>query len=124
MAISSQLLFFFSALGAFNGILLTLYLWLSKPVNTQRRLLGALMLVISLRVSKSIWFYFDPNLGKQFLQLGLSACFLIGPLLLFYVASSTGRLESLRLKWTWHLGLLLGRVDLCCTNLIQIRGAE
>lgn len=107
MTISSQLLFFFSALGAFNGLLLTAYLLLSKPANTERRLLAALIFVISLRISKSIWFYFDPNIGKQFLQLGLSACFFIGPLLYFYVASTLRKLALLKVKWTWHLGILI-----------------
>lgn len=104
----SQLLFFFSTLGAFNGLLLTAYLFFSKPVNTSRRLLAMLMLVISLRVSKSIWFYFDPNLGKQFLQLGLSACFLIGPILYFYVVSQLSKLEALYINWKLHLTFLVG----------------
>lgn len=107
VTISSQLLFFFSALGAFNGLLLTAYLLLSKPVSIERRLLALLILVISLRISKSIWFYFDPDVGKQFLQLGLSACFFIGPLLYFYIASAQGQLAILRVNWTWHLGLLI-----------------
>lgn len=107
MVFSAQLLFFFSAIGVFNGLLLTGYLCLSKPISTDRRLLAALMLVISLRISKSIWFYFDPEIGKQFLQLGLSACFFIGPLLYFYIASVFGSLESLRIKWGWHLSFVI-----------------
>ncbi|KTF17916.1 helix-turn-helix domain-containing protein [Pseudoalteromonas sp. H105] len=104
---NSQILFFFSALGAFNGLLLTTYLLFSAPATIQRRLLAVLMLVISLRVSKSIWFYFDPSLGKQFLQLGLSACFLIGPLLYFYVVSQVSKLEMLKLNWKIHLTFLV-----------------
>lgn len=104
---NSQLLFFFSALGAFNGLLLTVYLFFYKPVTVKRRLLAMLMLAISLRISKSIWFYFDPTLGKQFLQLGLSACFLIGPLLFFYVVSQVSKLEELRLNWKVHLTFLI-----------------
>lgn len=107
MAFSAQILFFFSAIGVFNGLLLTGYLCFFKPVNTERRLLAALMFVISLRISKSIWFYFDPDVGKQFLQLGLSACFFIGPLLYFYIASVFGRLAFLKIKWMWHFGFLI-----------------
>lgn len=106
----SQILFFFSALGAFNGLLLTAYLFFFKPTTIQRRLLALLMLVISLRVSKSIWFYFDPDIGKQFLQLGLSACFLIGPFLYLYVVSQVSALDKLRFNWKLHLGLLLSLV--------------
>ena len=104
MAISSLLLFFFSALGAFNGLLLTAYLFFSRPGDLSRRLLAGLLLVVSIRISKSIWFYFDPDIGKQFLQLGLSACFLIGPMLFFYVGSVMGRLTN---AWQWHLVALL-----------------
>lgn len=107
MQFSSQLLFFFSALGAFNGLLLSLYLFFSKSVTQDRKWLGLLLLAISLRISKSVWFYFDPNLGKQFLQLGLSACFMIGPLLYFYVASATNQLLDLKIKWQWHITFLL-----------------
>ncbi|NVK26028.1 MAG: AraC family transcriptional regulator [Gammaproteobacteria bacterium] len=103
MNFSSQLLFFFSALGAFNGLLLSAYLFFSNPSTTQRRLLSLLMLALSLRVSKSVWFYFDASIGKHFLQIGLSACFLIGPILYLYVVSNVHRLSDLRLKWTWHL---------------------
>lgn len=107
---SSQLLFFFSALGAFNGLLLTTYLFFAKPVTIQRRLLAMLMFVICIRVSKSIWFYFEPALGKQFLQLGLSACFLIGPLLYFYVVSQVSELAKLKFNWKLHLALLIGLI--------------
>ena len=107
MEISGLLLFFFSALGAFNGVLLTLYLLFSKPASLQKRLLAALLFVISVRISKSVWFYFNPEVGKQFLQIGLSACFLIGPFLYFYIASSQQKLDNLRLPWRWHLGGLL-----------------
>ena len=106
----NQILFFFSALGAFNGLLLTGYLFFSKPATIQRRLLSALILVISLRVSKSIWFYFDPNVGKQFLQLGLSACFLIGPLLYFYIVSQVSNLEKLKFNWKAHLTLIISLI--------------
>lgn len=106
MALSSQLLFFFSALGAFNGLFLALYLWFSKPFTTEKRFLAALLLAISLRISKSIWFYFDPTIGKQFLQIGLSACFLIGPFLYFYIACVTKQLERLTLHWKTHISLL------------------
>lgn len=104
--LSSQLLFFFSALGAFNGLLLTIYLLIAKPVSLERRLLAGLLFVISIRISKSIWFYFDPNVGKQFLQVGLSACLLIGPLLFEYI-NATLMHERDKSYWKWHLSAWL-----------------
>lgn len=107
MQLSSQLLFFFSALGAFNGILLSIYLMTSKPVSVEKRFLAALLLAISIRISKSVWFYFDPDIAKAFLQLGLSACFFIGPLLYFYVVSTRNMLAEQLISWKLHLGLLM-----------------
>ena len=115
-SLSSQLLFFFSALGAFNGLLFTGYVLFSKPVSLERRLLAFLMFAISIRISKSIWFYFDPDLGKQFLQLGLSSCFFIGPLLYFYIASVFGQLDKLRIKWSWHIGTLV--IIVLCVGIV------
>lgn len=106
MQFSNQLLFFFSALGAFNGLLLAVYLFFIKPNSINNKLLATLLVAISLRISKSVWMFFDPNIGKQFLQLGLSACFFIGPLLYFFCASASQQLNQLRLNWQLHLGLL------------------
>lgn len=104
---SSLLLFFMSALGAFNGLLLSLFLFLSKPRTTQRLFLGSLLLVISLRISKSIWFFYHPDIGKQFLQIGLSACFLIGPFMYFYATSVIDKEAVKRTDWRWHLATLI-----------------
>ena len=102
MSLSGQLLFFFSALGAFNGLLLSGYLFIASPKSLSQRLLAALMLTVSLRISKSVWYFFDPTIGKPFLQVGLSACLLIGPLLFLYVATVTGRMRSLTARWIFH----------------------
>ncbi|MGE6353742.1 hypothetical protein ACQKCJ_07660 [Flavobacterium sp. NPDC079362] len=49
--------------------------------------LGLLLLSLSIRIGKSVFYNFNPLLSKTYLQIGLSACFLIGPLLYFYVRS-------------------------------------
>jgi AraC-like DNA-binding protein len=107
MQLNSEILFFFSAIGVFNGLLLALYLAISKPREISKQFLAGLLLVICIRVSKSIWFYFDPEVSKQFLQFGLSACFLIGPFLYFYSASVTNRLDKLTVSWRLHLSCLI-----------------
>ena len=84
----NQLLFFFSALGAFNSSLLSLYfLFFAKQKHVSNYFLGTLLVVLSIRIWKSIFFYFNPALSKTYLQIGLMACFFIGPLLYFYVKS-------------------------------------
>ncbi len=86
--ISQHLLFFFSALGAFNGCVLALYLGLKNNATQAQRWLAWLILMVSVRTGKSVMYYFWPELPKWVLQVGLSACFLIGPALYFFVRAS------------------------------------
>ncbi len=95
MNIGTQLLFFLSAIGVFNGTLLSLYfLFFKRGKRIADHFLGALLLAISIRVGKSVFFYFNPDLSKSFLQIGLSACFFIGPLLFFYITSMLLKLSN------------------------------
>ncbi|MEM6630795.1 MAG: helix-turn-helix transcriptional regulator [Bacteroidota bacterium] len=59
----------------------------SSADNIQNRFLAGLFFVLSIRIGKSVIFYFfeDIPLLAVYLQIGLSACFLIGPLLYFYI---------------------------------------
>lgn len=95
MAITEQLLLMFSALGGLNAWLLAGYFFFRKPAPAAEKpvadpLLALLLLMLSLRVLKSVLFYFNPAITKQILQLGLSACALIGPLLFAYCHSICG----------------------------------
>jgi AraC-like DNA-binding protein len=84
MAIFDQLILLFSGLGGIHGLLLAAYLFFRKPGAWSNRFLAGVILMLSIRVLKSVLFHFNPAIGKQILQLGLSACFLIGPLLYCY----------------------------------------
>jgi len=88
MQVSSELLFFFSGLGAFNGFLLSFYFifWV-KSKGQSNKFLGIFLLMLSIRVLKSVFYYFIPDIDYSFLQLGLTSCFFIGPFLYFYFAS-------------------------------------
>ena len=90
MAIFDQLLLLFSGLGGIHGLLLATYLFFRKPGVWSNRFLAAVIFMLSIRVLKSVLFYFNPAIGKQILQLGLSACFLIGPLLYCYCLQFLG----------------------------------
>ena len=68
--------------------------------------MGALLLVLSLRVGKSVLFYFDRDLPKIYLQIGLSACFFIGPTLYFFLKSGLNSVKSLPRNWAIHLLVL------------------
>ncbi len=98
---SNQLLFFFSALGAFNGFILSLYF----AINAKKKIftnyfLSLLLLALSIRIVKSVFFYFNPQLSNIFIQIGLSACVLIGPFLFLYLKSCA---EDEKSNWQKHV---------------------
>ena len=82
------LLFLFSCIGVGNALILSVYFFYrSTPQNLLNRFLAGLFFVLSIRIGKSVIFFFfdDVPLLAFYLQLGLSACFLIGPFLYLYV---------------------------------------
>ncbi|MEG1592590.1 helix-turn-helix domain-containing protein [Chryseobacterium sp.] len=94
------LLFFFSALGAFNGFLLSLYFAVNaKKKNFTNYFLSLLLLVLSIRIIKSVFFYFTPHISNIFIQIGLSACIMIGPLLYLYLNSYSEK----KANWKIHV---------------------
>lgn len=98
---SDQFLFFFSALGAFNGLMLSVYFAIhAKKKIFTNYFLSLLLLVLSIRIIKSVFFYFNPQLANIFIQLGLSACVLIGPFLYLYLKSYTADKKS---NWMIHV---------------------
>ncbi len=89
MEIKEGLLFFFSALGVFNGVFLSIYfLFFQKPRENKNIFLGALLLALSIRIGKSVFLYFIPDLFFGYLLFGLTACLFIGPFLFLYAKSS------------------------------------
>ena len=101
MNVDNQILFFLSALGVFNSVVLSFYFLFFKQNKAKSDLfLGLLLLSLSLRIGKSVFYNFNPQLSKTYLQIGLSACFLIGPLLYFYVRSILQNLNHSFAKYT------------------------
>lgn len=103
--ISSQILFLFSALGAVNGVLLALYLFTRRTHRLANGMLGALLLAISVRTGKSTFYYFNPDISADFIQIGLSACLLIGPLTYLYLHChlADSAQKTVNRRWRWHL---------------------
>lgn len=104
MSIDQQLLYLFSGLGAVNGLLLGGYFLLIKK---SRRLsdyfLGGLLLMLSVRILKSVFLHFNPGLFQLFIQIGLAACLLIGPFLYLYVVSAAQKSQRLEKHWWRYL---------------------
>jgi AraC-like DNA-binding protein len=109
MDFGSKVLFFVSALGAFNGIVLSIYFFFfSAKKHLSNYLFAALLLVLSIRIGKSVAYFFDYGLPKIYLQLGLNACFFIGPFLYFFIKSEISQLRKIPRSWIWQtIGWLL-----------------
>ncbi|MEO1255785.1 MAG: helix-turn-helix domain-containing protein [Bacteroidota bacterium] len=102
MEFSRELLFFFSALGAFNGLVIGIYFLLfAKPKIVSNYFLGVLLIALSIRIGKSVFLYFSPHLAGGFIQFGMSACLFIGPSLYFYLRSVTRPEKSCK-DWKYH----------------------
>lgn len=106
----NQLLFFFCALGVFNGFLVSLYLlFFTKQKRVQNLFLGLLVLLLSIRIGKSLHTIFTPREDRNLLilQVGLSACFLIGISLFYYFKSSVKNVKTIPKSWKIHFFVLL-----------------
>lgn len=104
MTLSQQLIFLFSAFGGVNGLSLSAYfLLLKKEKRISDYCLGGLLLMLSVRVIKSVFLNFNPDLFELFIQIGLSACMLIGPFLYLYVLSATGSVAKVRKRWWLYI---------------------
>ncbi|MFS4469695.1 helix-turn-helix domain-containing protein [Maribacter sp. 2210JD10-5] len=103
MEFQTQILFLFSALGAINGLVLSIYFaFLSKQNTISNYFLSALLMVLSIRIIKSVFFYFNSDLSQMFIQVGLSACMLIGPFLYLYITSATAETNH-KNRWLFHV---------------------
>ncbi|MBW1658096.1 helix-turn-helix domain-containing protein [Flavobacterium quisquiliarum] len=100
MDTSKELLFFFSALGSFNGIILGIYFFFfTKKKYLTNYFLGALLFALSIRIGKSVFVYFHPELPRMYLQLGLTACFFIGPCLYYFLKSGVEEVHIMPKLW-------------------------
>lgn len=105
--LSQHFLFFFAMLGAFNGIGAATFLWWQAKGRPTQRWLSLLVLMVGVRTGKSVAFHFWPDIPLVVLQIGLTACFLIGPCLFFLVRSSQGNAPGADKATRWHVAALL-----------------
>ncbi|MGB0891074.1 MAG: helix-turn-helix domain-containing protein [Flavobacteriaceae bacterium] len=91
MSLDNPLLFFLCSLGVFNGFLVSVYfLFFNKHKRVQNYWFGLLVLFLSVRIGKSVYRIFIPKdeVNLLVMQIGLSACFLIGISLFYYIKTS------------------------------------
>lgn len=91
MNLGQQILFFFGALGVFNGFIIGIYLLtFKKPISTTSAFLGLFLLSLCLKISKSFIFYFYPDLPGIYIQIGILGSSWVGPSLFYFIKSASG----------------------------------
>lgn len=85
------------------------FLFFSRKKKVQNSLLGFLLLMLSIRIGKSVYSIFTVRDERDLtiLQVGLSACFLIGVSLFFYLKASIENKKKLPVSWVVHILILL-----------------
>lgn len=87
-----QILFLLSGLGVVNGFLIAIYLLFRKGRTVSETYFAGLLFALSIRIGKSVYFYFNDEVNLLILQAGLSACIFIGPF--FYLYARTLRTQE------------------------------
>lgn len=82
-----SVLFLLASLGAVNGLLLGLFFLVKGPSKIANVYFSGLLISLSIRIAKSIVFYFQRDVDYAILQVGLSACAFIGPFFFLYAKS-------------------------------------
>lgn len=109
MTFDNPLLFFICSIGVFNGFIASFYfLFFSKQKRAQNLFFGLLLLLLSVRIGKSVYAIFTEKneLDLFILQIGLSACFLIGISLYYYLKSSVENTKVIPKSWKIHYAIL------------------
>lgn len=91
MNLGQQILFFFSALGVFNGFIISAYLLVfKKSKSAASYFLGLMLLGLCLKIGKSFIHYFYPALPGIYIQIGIFGATLVGPSLFYFIKSVLG----------------------------------
>jgi AraC-like DNA-binding protein len=103
-----------SGLGVIHGLFLALFLWgYQKGNSLSNKLLSALLIVLSLRVGKSVFLEFTDSIDIKIIFTGLSTIMAIGPLYYLFVLSCTRKAFRLTTKHFLHfiptiIGFIIG----------------
>jgi hypothetical protein len=97
MRLENIILIILSGLGVFHGVFFAFILWNSKTVpHISNRLLSILMLMLSIRIGKSVALAFSENLEIIYIYLGLCLLLFIGPLYYLYSRSLIKKVSALQ----------------------------
>ncbi|MDC8004340.1 helix-turn-helix domain-containing protein [Aureisphaera galaxeae] len=82
-------------------------LFFRKKNRLPNYFLGLLILMLSIRIGKSVYMVFNEDRVLLYLQIGLSACFLIGVMLYYYIKSQLENSKKVPISWKLHIAGLL-----------------
>ncbi len=102
-----SVLFLLSSLGVINGLLIGIFLVFSNQNKAANAYLGGLLLALSLRIGKSVYYYFEGNVDLLILQVGLSACVFIGPFFYLYTKALHQHYQKIQTRDAILLMMLL-----------------
>jgi AraC-like DNA-binding protein len=114
MSVSDILLVVVSGLGVIHGLFLAIFLLVYPKGNSlSNKLLSALLLVLSFRVGKSVFFAFVDSINIKIIFIGLATIMAIGPLFYFFSLSCTKKSFKLTFKHFLHfipalIGIAIG----------------
>ena len=107
MIFENSYIFFFCALGVFNCFLVSIYFLLLQDESTLKSVLfGVLTMLLSIRVGKTVYMSFESPKYLLVAQIGLSACFLIGIALYYYIKADLEKRDIMPRSWRIHFGIL------------------
>ena len=103
-----EILFFISALGVFNSFLLAGYIFVTKGRSRLAYLfLSLLLLMLSIRVGVSCFYFFRQVVAPSLIQLGLSANVLVGVFLYEYLKAATNQEKSTTQSSIYHVSIVI-----------------
>lgn len=83
------------------------FIFYASPKHISNYFLGGFLIALSIRIGKSVFFYFNPDLALVYLQFGLTGCLFIGPFLYFYISSIVNPNGNIERTWKFHMMLLV-----------------
>ncbi|MDR7132022.1 AraC-like DNA-binding protein [Algoriphagus sp. 4150] len=101
-----SILYLLSSLGVINGLLIGVFLVFRSQNKISNGYLGGLLLALSLRIGKSVFYYFEDNVDLLILQIGLSACTFIGPFFYLYTKATYHHYRKINTKDVILLSIL------------------
>lgn len=106
MDLLKTILFILASVGVVNGLALTGFIWLKKEKSIAELYFSGLVLMLCIRIGKSIYYYFAEEIDLLILQLGLSACIFIGPFFFLFAKAALQKATKPPKKDLWLLFIL------------------